>query len=377
MNPMKLFVIALAVCSSGCAQSLPPHEEINRAFTKSFDATGLNYSSKSRLTNLTVPKQAPAAVAGDKRIQYIQQGIDLLRGLSVNADGAIDTKGKRSEVLYDLHYDRDNVEVSVKIPLLVDYGTQTVYVGSSFFNTILETIYPQAPKTSGKLIRININELLQENAESPLELSKIIAGNRFSSSNIELLNNAFKAGILKAVARLKDTSFSDQALTEQDRSRGIARRIHINASHSESVALVLDLVEGVAQTLLSDGVISKNEYDTLLTLTDRQTLAGITDAFVLTAVFDVGIAPSGFVGLVESQFNMADSGGTYQVGINNVSTISNYNAPRFAMDPEKSGIVDFKELLGAMTAEAADDQECSEEDDDEPGEAEISTGTPS
>jgi hypothetical protein len=376
MNRIKLFVIALIVFSSGCAQSLPTHEEVNRAFTRSFDATGLNYSSKSRITNLTVPKQEPSAATVDKRIQYIQQGIDLLRGLSVNADGAIDTKAKRSEVLYDLHYDRDNVEVSVKIPLLVDYGTQTIYVGSSFFNTILETMYPQAPKTSGKLIRININELLQENAESPLELSKIIGGNRFSSNNIELLNNAFKAGIVKAVARLKDTSFSDQALTEQDRSAGIARRIHINVSHSDSVALVLDLIEGVAQTLLRDGVISQKEYDTLLALTDKQTLSGITDAFILTTVFDVGIAPSGFVGRVESQFNMADSGGTYQVGINNVSTLSNYNAPRFSMNPEKSGIVDFKELLGAMTAEAADDQECSE-DDDEPGEADITTGAPS
>ena len=162
----------MVMCLSGCAKTLPPHDELNQAAKKSLEATGFNYSSKSRFTNLVLQKQEASAGLGDKGIkgakgikgdkslqgdkgdkglkadkglQYLGAGLNIVRGFSVNIDGAIDLKGKKSEVLYDLHYHKDNVDVSIKLPLYVDSTTQTVYVGTSFLNTMLDVVSPHVP----------------------------------------------------------------------------------------------------------------------------------------------------------------------------------------------------------------------------------------
>lgn len=356
---------AIVFCISGCAQSLPPHEELNQAITKSLDVTGFNYSSKTRVTALSIPKQGESADPGDKRLRYLGTGLDIIQGLSVNVEGAVDFKVKKSEVLYDFHYNKDNVEVSIKIPLLLDYNTQTIYVGTSIFNTILDAIYPQSLETKGKLIRININDLLQERAASSPELSKLLDVNRFSPKNMDLLNSAFKAAILKTVGKLNDSCFSELPLTEQDKKAGVKRRIQVTLGHNDSVTVVLDLVDGVSQALFQEGVISKNEYAVLLALTDRQVLDGVVDKFVLAMTFDVGVAPSGLVSQIESRLSVADKDATYRIGIENISSFDGYNSPRFSMSPELSGIVDFKEVLAAIMADKSDDQDDTQGDSDD------------
>src|SRR5690242_12160974 len=123
------------VCISGCAKSLPPHEELNLAVKKSFDSSGFNYSSKSRVTNISMPKLDANVATDDKKLKYAGAALGIVRGFSVNIDGALDMKNKKSEALYDLHYDKDNVEISIRLPLLIDYNTQTIYVGPSLLNT--------------------------------------------------------------------------------------------------------------------------------------------------------------------------------------------------------------------------------------------------
>lgn len=358
MKQLVIAVLCMVVFGlSGCAQSLPPHEELNQAIKRSLDVTGFNYSSKSRVTALSKPKQGVTADSGDKRMKYLGTGLDIIQGLSVNVDGAVDMKAKKTEVLYDFHYNKDNVEISVKIPLLLDYNTQTIYVGTSIFNTILDAMYTLAPETKGKLIRIHINELLQGRAVSSPELLKLLDVNRFSPKNMDLMNSVFKTALLKTMAKLNDSCFSDLPLTEQDMKAGVKRRIQVKLDHNDAVAVVLDLVDGVSQALFQEGVISKNEYAVWLALTDKQTLDGVVDKFVLAMTLDVGVAPSGFVSQMESRLSVADKDGTYQIGLENVSSFDGYNTPRFSISPESSGIVDFNEVLAAIMADKAHDQD--------------------
>jgi hypothetical protein len=369
---MKRMIIAvlgvMVVCVSGCAGSLPPHEELNQAVKRSLDATGFNYSSKSRVTNLSLPKQDANAAwgAGDKGLQYLGAGLDIIRGISVNIDGAIDMKAKKSEVLYDLHYNRDNVEISIRLPLLIDYSTQTIYVGTSLLTTVLDAVSPQGPETRGKLIKIDMNDLLKEGASKSPDLAKWIGINRFSAKNMDVFNNIFKTEIQKAVTKLKDSCFIDQPLTEQDKKAGVERRIRINLDHSDSVAVVLDIIDSVAQALHQEGAIDKKEYDVLHTLTDKQVLDKFNDKITLGMTHDVGVAQSGHIGYVATQLTVADKEGNYQVGIENVSSFENYNAPRFSMAPEAGRIVDFKDVLAAMTAAKARDKNASEPDGEGP-----------
>ncbi|MGD0584811.1 MAG: hypothetical protein ABSA86_03410 [Oryzomonas sp.] len=369
---MKRMIIAvlgvMVICVSGCATILPPHEELNQAVKKSLDATGFNYSSKSMVTNLSLPKQDANAAPGaaDKGLQYLGTGIDIIRGISVNVDGAIDMKAKKSEALYDLKYNRDNVEVSIKLPLLVDYNTQTIYVGTSLLTTILDAVSPQGPETRGKLIKIDMNDLLKEGASKSPDLAKWIGVNRFSAKNMDVFSNIFKTEILKAVTKLKDSSFIDQPLSEQDKKTGVERRIRINLDHGDSVAVVLDIMDSVAQALLQEGAISNKEYAVLHTLTGKQVSDKFSNKFTLGMTHDVGVAQSGHVGYVVTQLTVADKEGNYQVGIENVSSFENYNAPRFSMTPEAGRIVDFKEVLAALTAAKTKDKNAPQPDEDTP-----------
>jgi len=357
---MKRMIMAvlgtMVVCLGGCAGSLPPHEELNQAVRKSLDATGFNYSSKSRVTDLSLPKQAAHTPSNAKGMKYLGAGLDIVRGFSVNMDGAIDMKAKKSEVLYDLHYDRDNVEVSIKLPLLVDYNTQTIYVGTSLFTTILDAISPQGPETRGKLIKVNIKELLKKGAAQKPELSRLMDGNLLNAKHMDFFNNVFKDILLKAVAKLDDSRFIDQPLTEQDRKAGVERRIRVTLGHGDSVAVAAEIIDGVAQALLQEGAISKKEYDVLHLLTGEQAQDGFADKFTLTMTNDFGIGPSGRIGYWAGRLNVAAREGDYRIGIENISTFGSYDAPRFSMAPETSQVVDFKEVLDAITAATAKDK---------------------
>jgi|GEM_PF-687661 len=352
-------LLVMVVCLGGCAGSLPPHEELNQAVRKSLEATGFNYSAKSRITDLSLPKQDGGAAPNARGLKYLGAGLDIVRGFSVHMDGAIDMKGKKSEALYDLHYDRDNVEVSIKLPLLVDYDTQTIYVGTSIFTTILDAISPQGPETRGKLIKVNIGELLKEGAAQKPELSRLMDGNLLTAKKMDFFNNVFKDVLLKAVTKLNDSCFIDQPLTEQDRKAGVERRIRVTLGHDDSVAVAVDIIDGLAQALLQEGAISKKEYDVLHLFTGKQMLDGFADKFTLTMTSDVGIGQSGRIGYWVIRLSGADKEGNYQVGVENVSSFANYNAPRFTITPEAARIVDFKEVLAAITAASAKDKKAS------------------
>lgn len=366
---MKRMIMAvlgtMVICISGCATSLPPHEELNRAVKKSLDATGFNYSLKSRITDLSLPKRDEDTAANAKGLKYLGAGLDIIRGFSVNMDGAIDMTAKKSEVLYDLHYNKDNVDVSIKLPLLVDYKAQTIYVGTSLLNTVLDFVAPQVPETRGKLIKINIGELLKEGAASTPELAKLLDGNRFSTEDMDLFNTVFKTVLLKAVTKLNDSSFSDQPLTGQDKKAGVTRHIRVVLGHSDSVAVVVDIIGGVAQALFQEGAINKKEYAVLLTLTDKQMLDGLADQFTLAMANDVGIGHTGHIGYWATRLSVADTKGEYRIGVETVSTFDGYNAPRFSMTPEAGKVVDFKEVLAAVAAATAQDKEDAAQPDGE------------
>lgn len=360
MKQYGMAVLGLVmVWISGCAQSLPPREELSQAVRMTFDANGMNYSSKSRITKLSLSKQATQAAPGDKLSNFLGTGLDIARGFSVAVDGAIDMKAKKTEVLYDLHYDKDNVEVSIKIPLLIDYNTQTLYVGTSIFNTILESLYPHIPPAKGRLFRINLKELVGEGSADMPELSKLMEENRFGPKSFESINNATKASILKTLGTLNERSLSYQPLTEQDRQAGVVKHIQVNLGHGDSVNALLDLVDAVLQALHQDGVITKKEYAVLLTLTDRQELNGIIEKFTLGMILDVGIGQAGLVSQVTSRIELAEKEGSFQLGLDNVSSFSSYNAPRFTLHPEVSGFVDFKEVMEAIKADMQKDKSVS------------------
>ena len=371
MKQVIFTVIAgLAFCLGGCASgSLSPHEALNQSVTQSFDASGFNYTSQTRITDLAVPAPDAAKEGAEKQKLNYLAGLGVIKGLAIRGDGAIDMKVRKSELLYDIRYDKDNVEVSIKLPVMMDYNTQTIYVGTSILTTILETAYPQAPSTRGKLIKIDLAELLKETAKDQQELAKLLGEGILSPKNFDAMNGAFKTALQKSVAKLSDAGFSDQPLTENDRKAGVERRVRMQLGQEESITFILDLVDGVVQGLVQSGIINKEVADLVQALTNRQQLAGYTDKFTLAVTVEAGIGRAGYVSSLDSRLQVADREGAYRLGVENINTFANYGAPRFTMTPETAGLVDFKDILAVIAADLpGGDEACVDEGDDAPEE---------
>jgi len=360
-------ITGLALCLGGCATGgLSPHEALNKAVTQSSDASGFNYTSQTRITDLTVPPPDAAKEGAEKQKLNYLAGLGVIRGLAIRGDGTIDMKARKSELLYDFRYDRDNVEVSIKLPVMMDYNTQTIYVGTSILTTVLETAYPQAPPTRGKLIKIDLAELLKETAKDQQELAKLLGEGVLSPKNFDAMNGAFKTALQKSVAKLNDAGFSDQPLTESDRKAGVERRVRMQLGQAESITFILDLVDGVVQGLVQSGIITKEVADLVQALTNRQQIAGYTDKFILAVTVDAGIGRAGYVSSLDSRLQVADREGAYRLGVENVNTFTNYGAPHFTMTPDTASLVDFREIMAVIAEDAASDEACVDEGDDVP-----------
>lgn len=343
IKPHLLAVLSLfSMLAAGCSHTLPPHQEVNQALHKTLNSSGYNYSSKSRITSLAVPVKDLKAAASKQ--EYLEKGLEVARGLSIIADGAIDMKAKKSEVLYNLHYDQDNVEVSIKVPLLLDYSNQTLYIGTTLFNTI----FPMPPASKGKLIKVDLNDLLKLTGEKSDKLKNMLGQKNFDS-----VNEGFKQGILKGFANLKDERFIDQPLTADDKAAAVARHIKVTLNHEESVALLLTIADSLIQRMYQDGVLSKEEYGTLMILTDKQKIDTYLATFSMAATLDIGLTSTGQISRIESRFSAVGKDNRYQVGVENISGFSRYDAPLFLIKPELTGTVDYKEILEAYLAAKA------------------------
>lgn len=338
--PVVLGLICFLV--AGCTHTLPPHQELNAALKKTLDSSGYNYTSKSRITNLALPAKDLKAV--ESKEQYLERGLEMVSGLAIIADGAVDMKAKKTEVLYNLRYDQNNVEVSIKVPLLLDYNTQTLYVGT----TLLNTIFPMTPGNKGKLIKIDLNDVLKLAEDKSDKLKNILGKRSFDS-----VNEGLKTGILKAFADLKDERFVDLPLTSDDKATGMTRHISVRLNHDEAVTLVLTIADGLIQRLYQDGVLTKEEYGTLMIVTDRQKMDTYLAEFNLAITFDVGLEPSGRISRIESHLTAIGKDTSYQLSLENISGFSRYDAPLFTMNPEKIGTVDYKEILDSILAAKA------------------------
>ncbi|HLD22586.1 MAG TPA: hypothetical protein VJA83_01500, partial [Sulfuricurvum sp.] len=175
-----------ALVISGCTTATP-HESLKNGLMKTFDTTGYNYTSTTRITKLSFPQNETNTTA--RTSLYLQKGVDIIRGLSFGINGAIDFRDTiRSEAIYDLHYNKDNVEISMKFPFLFDYSTKTLYMGKTFLNTI----FPMQTEDEGKFIRFDLNDTL---------ISSIIGEEsmkQFDEKKVLSINTAIQEGTIKA-----------------------------------------------------------------------------------------------------------------------------------------------------------------------------------
>lgn len=333
-----LKVVLFVFLLGGCATP-PPHEALKNALDKTFDATGYNYTSSTRITKIVFPKQDNYA-SDESNISlnsiYLQKGIDVIRGFSIGLNGAVDyTDSIKSEATYDFHYNRDNVEVSIKFPFLFDYSTKTLYMGKTFLNTI----FPMKEADEGKLIRFDFNDSLISTLLGEESLKQ------FDESKVRSLNNAMKTGTIKAFSDINGSFFHYIPLTPNEKFSGSVQKVHISLDRNQSISLILTITDALIQKMYSESILTKETYGSYMVLSDPKQLAPLLENVNLQLDFDFGINTNGQLVLIQSLVNASDKEEKFALGIENTTFLNNFNTPQFSIDPKKSGSIDYMEVF--------------------------------
>lgn len=339
-----------ALMMGGCTVATP-HETLKNALTKTFDVNGYNYVSTTRITALTFPQNEinTTTFSNDKRTAiYLQKGIDVIRGLSLGLNGAVNYSGSiQSEATYDLHYNKDNVEISMKFPFMFDYSTKSLYMGKTFLNTI----FPMKAENEGKLIRFDLNDTL---------ISTLIGEDgmkQFDDKIVRSLNTAVKEGTLKAFSDMNSTLFSYQTVETKAKNVGSHKNIHLSLDRNQSLTMTMSILDSMIQKMYTESMISKEAYGSYLFISDPKQLTPLMEELNLRLDLDFGISSDGYIVYVQTLINASDKTDRFALGIENITTLENFNAPHFTLDPARSGSIDYMEAFSEWKELIPDDSE--------------------
>lgn len=335
--------LILVLMIGGCTTKTP-HDTLKNAMTKTFDVNGYNYLSTTRITKLSFPKndfnttlnENNGAEENDRTSIYLQKGVDVLRGVSFGLNGAINYSGTlQSEATYDLHYNKDNVEISMKFPFLFDYSTKSLYMGRTFLNTV----FPLKTEDEGKLIRFDLNDTL---------ISTLIGKEgmkQFDEKIVRSINGAMHQGTLKALSDMNSTLFAYRSIELKEKTAGTYTKVHLTLDRNQSLTMLMTILDATIQKMYAETIISKEAYGSYMVLSDPKQLQMLTEELNLAFDFDFGIDSDGYIVYVQTIINASDKTDRFALGIENITTLENFNAPRFTLDPARSGSIDYKKAF--------------------------------
>lgn len=335
---LKSFLVSssllISVLMMGGCTTAAPHESLKNAMTKTFDTTGYNYTSTTRITKLTIPEDETNTTALTSL--YLQKGVDILRGFSFGLNGAVDYSNSiQSEATYDLHYNKDNVEVSMRFPFLFDYSTKTLYMGK----TMLNTIFPMKAEDEGKFIRFDLNDSIISTLIGEEGMKQI------DEKKVHSINAAIKEGTLKAFNDINGSHFSYQPLSALEQNSGSTKIIHLSLDKNQSMKLILTITDSLIQKMYSESLITKESYGSYLFISDPKQLESLIAELNLQLDFDFGIASDGHIVYIKSLINGSDKNDKFALGVENITALDHFNAPKFTLDPKNAGSVDYMEVF--------------------------------
>jgi hypothetical protein len=325
----------------GCTTATP-HESLKNAMNKTFDANGYNYTSTTRITKISFPKETNTTSEEEQTASerltslYLQKGVDIMRGFSFGINGAVDYSNPiQSEATYDLHYNKDNVEVSMRFPFLFDYSTKTLYMGK----TMLNTIFPMKDEDEGKLIRFDLNDT---------HISALIGEDglkHFDEKKVHSINTAIKEGTTKAFSDINSSYFSYQPLTTLEKNNGSTKKVHLTLDRNQSMKLMLTITDSLIQKMYSESLITKEAYGSYMLITDPKQLNPLIAELNLQLNFDFGISSDGYIVYLRTLIEGSDKNDKFALGVENTIAFDHFNAPKFTLDPKSAGTIDYMKVF--------------------------------
>jgi hypothetical protein len=331
MKKLALFLSAflIIVIMTGCASNGNPDVTLKQAFAKNLSTNGYNYQSEIKINKLDIKKEN--TTEKDERVMTI------IQGLSVAFNGAVDSTNAREEIIFDFRYNQNNVDASIKFPVLVDYKKQRIYIGKSIINTLF-----LPPKMFEKTIMLDFSknsQLSQKlNRDKSSKVLMSYMQNYLNEEYFRKQQESYKKAYVDAFSDINNSNFKYTDLNK--------KQIRITLNNKDSANLISTLVGAIVANKLN----VPEDKDTPAPLSGSQ-LKNLIMIFLYTinlqTTIDSKIDNSGYVDNNNLNFNISDIDKKkfdIDLGIN--TSYSNFNNPHFSVDTKNiTQDIDIDEII--------------------------------
>lgn len=217
-TPRRLALsILLAAALTGCATAPLAGKSADGAaiYTLQHNAadTRYNFSGQVRVTQLQLPETLAQAASKD----LVEE---VARSFRIDMSGAADLPANRIELVPTLRFTRTNFETWVRVPMLVDIASLTVWVDASAADLAF-------PQLTGKLVKLAVPQ------------------DKLGDIPVRAIVQDMPAIIGEVYGAVEKKAFTFQPLSEQDRQRGASYRVRLTLDPTADAALGRNMVAAV------------------------------------------------------------------------------------------------------------------------------------
>jgi hypothetical protein len=331
MKKMASFLSAFLtiITITGCASNGTPDIELKKAFAKNLTLDGYNYQSEIKLNKLDIKKENVT--------QKDDKTIAIMQGFSLGFNGAVDSINAKQEIVIDIRYSQNNVDASIRFPVLVDYKKQHIYVGKSILNTVLlpsnmfeKTIMLDFSKNSSLSTRLNKSE------DGKVLLSYM--QKYLSEGYFKKQQESYKKAYSDAFDDINSSNFKYTDLSK--------KQIRLTLDNKDSANVISTLLGAI----VNNEVDASKDKNTPATLSGSQ-LKSLIMIFLYTidlqTTIDSNINNSGYIDSNNINFNISDiDKKKFSADIRMNTTYNNFNHPHFSIDTNNvTQNIDIDELV--------------------------------
>ncbi|KIM05023.1 MAG: hypothetical protein KN64_05110 [Sulfurovum sp. AS07-7] len=309
---LSFLTLASILVMSGCSSStLSPDVAFKESINKTFDAKGYNYSGEVKLDKLMVKADPSSMPLEMKKIESIAKAV------TIGFTGAVDSTNAKEEVTYEYKYNKDNVNFSMKIPVLIDYSKQNIYIGNSLLNTFL----PENEEYQNKLIKVDLSkdsQLLKDlnmSGDDTGNINKVFSKewyDKYQKSTKETVNKAFKD--------INASSFS----------RDDKNQLVLKLNNEESAKFLTTMVSGIMNGTLKE-ILPPSEAKELESVTPM--IEMMMGMFKNQTQFTTRLDGDGKMSNVDMKFDISDTNSSeFNLGFTSNIAFSNFDKPSFTID---------------------------------------------
>lgn len=331
--PLRSALFILSLLLGACASLPPPAADAlgRAALASQLDDKGFNFAlsvqvkaiettgAEGELDSLLGPL-ASLPTGGLEPIRAM--GMDSVRALRFDIDGAVDLQAHRLEILPTLRFERRNLHAAISLPMLADGREMALYLDPAAFDWTL----PGMRERQGKLIRladpslagrVDIGRLLDQLRAANRSAYAAIPAARFSFAELSAAER--QAGAVHKV-RLQLDSADNQAISQRwlDTVFGSLRPAAANDADSPAATL-----HGMGELLKALLAGSHSRSDSLLLLDAQGRLLGSETDSVLEQ-------------------------GQARLTVHSSSRFASRNAPRFTVQVLPGQYYEASELQGLL-----------------------------